>query len=1275
MNDARHAHVQRTYLYDPHLANIHSAHPRIGGKASAPAQGPEGFALKNRYPTAHFSTALPRDFRPTQLSPQLPPPNNTQANPSRPYPTVTVSGPPSTGAQAHTKERNAARAQHAEPKREGPHGRKAGPESVRSSALSMTSHGAHNMGNKREEGVPFARPSRPSIVSQHSNSVPSTPLQNARQYESRSRSPSPSGGLGSHSPRSVSSEANPAGSLTRPGRTVRCKFETSSQFGRRRMPYDSSDILDKAKEEQKKALDPHEDDKLSGDMRELYDRLQPTKENTQRRDQFVKKLQSILETEFPGNDFKVHVFGSSGNQLYTSESDVDVCIQTPMTRLEEMHPLAEALAKNGMEKVVCIPQAKVRIVKVWDPVLKLACDMNVNNTLALENTRMIKTYIQIDERVRPLAMIIKHWTKQRILNDAALGGTISSYTWICMIINFLQTRDPPILPTLHKLAHRAIDKATGKRSQSEFADDLEALKGFGKKNTESLGQLLFHFFRHYGHEVDYEKYVVSVRQGRLLTREEKNWHRAGLQKEARNRLCVEEPFNTDRNLGNSADEFAWRGIHLEIRRAFDYLADGQKLGAACEQFEFPPAPAPEERPRPPKPTAPKVTLAPSVPNNRNGRNSGNHRGGRGGMNNKGGGYGRRSSSGASFNRPPFLHSPPIGAMAGQQEYSFPSGLNERLHDQLIQQYQMLEIQSNTLRQQLVAQQRAQQAQQAQVAHIHAQVVAQAQAQAQHNRGPSSANASPQKSPYVNGRSSPRLAEASMPPNLPQGFLYHYPAFFDPSQGSANADGPRTNPSSPSLPHSMPGPRRQPHRTSAASETGSMRSQSQPARGMPPQAVLAGYPPMPQFFEPSLVAGYPIARSTADVPGSQAITDAPYSPAGGYAENAPPSEPSIPREYVGYYVDDQATLRSLQEYAVPQIPSYNELAQRKRRVSSEITQPLLNTALRRVSRSPSPLGSHVRSYSSNIALPQGVNADPRRDRTDSTRPVDTGPVIVNGSFPQQMPESRSRSDTVDSFPSVDTASSAAPFTDQESYRTSGHDQRQKLVFDEVHRQRLDGGYGAAFANGSMNGASPIDANGLTKVPSGGHQYYPMLPEAWVNYELGNGRRTNQTEDVSPTKTQISQWRGMPYNSGLTSLDTLNTPRPPPQEVKSATLPLLSPVFETRTPSPTSSRQVEGGRCANGAKGQSKENIHQGRRASHSAAQHSNAKENKQHQAKGGSNQSNDKSNKPNANNGNSPNTWQQPNQRHKRKNKKGSKSNDTKPAGEPLPANTADRKGG
>lgn len=71
-----------------------------------------------------------------------------------------------------------------------------------------------------------------------------------------------------------------------------------------------------------------------------------------------------------------------------------------------------------MQKVICVSTAKVPIVKIFDPELKLFCDMNVNNPLALENTRMIKTYVEIDPRVRPLAMIIKHWTKSRVVNDA-----------------------------------------------------------------------------------------------------------------------------------------------------------------------------------------------------------------------------------------------------------------------------------------------------------------------------------------------------------------------------------------------------------------------------------------------------------------------------------------------------------------------------------------------------------------------------------------------------------------------------------------------------------------------------------------------------------------------------------------------------------------------------------------------------------------------------------------------------------------------------------------
>ena len=168
----------------------------------------------------------------------------------------------------------------------------------------------------------------------------------------------------------------------------------------------------------KQKLGPAEDEKLSGDMRELYDRLLPSAESENRRRQLVVKLERLLNSRWPGRDIKVHVFGSSGNNLGTTDSDVDICITTPWKELEHVCILAELLASHGMERVVCVSSAKVPIVKIWDPELQLACDMNVNNTVALENTELIRSYVSLDPRVRPLAMIIKYWTRRRILNDA-----------------------------------------------------------------------------------------------------------------------------------------------------------------------------------------------------------------------------------------------------------------------------------------------------------------------------------------------------------------------------------------------------------------------------------------------------------------------------------------------------------------------------------------------------------------------------------------------------------------------------------------------------------------------------------------------------------------------------------------------------------------------------------------------------------------------------------------------------------------------------------------
>ena len=90
-------------------------------------------------------------------------------------------------------------------------------------------------------------------------------------------------------------------------------------------------------------------------------------------------------------------------------------------------------------------------------------------------------------------------------------------------------------------------------------------------------------------EFDYSREVISVRVGGSLPKESKGWHLM-----QNNSLCVEEPFNTSRNLGNTADEATVKGLQLEFRRAVHYLADHASLELACWPYQFPTS----ENPRP-----------------------------------------------------------------------------------------------------------------------------------------------------------------------------------------------------------------------------------------------------------------------------------------------------------------------------------------------------------------------------------------------------------------------------------------------------------------------------------------------------------------------------------------------------------------------------------------------------------------------------------------------------------------------------------------------------
>ncbi|KAK3153518.1 hypothetical protein QOZ80_2BG0175770 [Eleusine coracana subsp. coracana] len=199
-----------------------------------------------------------------------------------------------------------------------------------------------------------------------------------------------------------------------------------------------------------------------------------------------------------------------------------------------------------------------------DPETGLSCDICVNNLLAVVNTKLLKDYALIDRRLRQLAFIVKHWAKSRRVNET-YQGTLSSYAYVIMCIHFLQLRR--ILPCLQEM--EATYYVTVDENNCAYFDEVDKLNNYGAHNKDTVSRLLWAFFHYWAYEHDYTRDVISIRTGRIISKERKDWtRRVG---NDRHLICIEDPFETSHDLGRVVDKFTIKILREEFERAANIL--------------------------------------------------------------------------------------------------------------------------------------------------------------------------------------------------------------------------------------------------------------------------------------------------------------------------------------------------------------------------------------------------------------------------------------------------------------------------------------------------------------------------------------------------------------------------------------------------------------------------------------------------------------------------------------------------------------------------------
>eukprot|EP01080_Neovahlkampfia_damariscottae_P007745 gene7745-12215_t len=356
------------------------------------------------------------------------------------------------------------------------------------------------------------------------------------------------------------------------------------------------------------SMDKDTANKMNKQLQKLYKSLLPSKIDEERKQDFFEKLKLKLQKVWP--DSQIYMFGSSASNLCVKgKADIDVCFVIEMKDIQHGHGklknkkklkkkeeeeqeivgdeeiknnekyiqqsfrktfinhISGTIKKNYMIDVIPLLNARIPIVKFKDPVTEIGCDICVNNLLAVHNTQLLKSYSLFDERFKQLVYIVKYWSKLRNLNEP-YQGTLSSYAYVLLIIHYLQNLNERVLPNLQDF-----NEFNSMKPNTIVVDEYDCtffkdiFKIEKSKNKELTSQLLTGFFKYYAYQFDYSNKVVSIKKSNL-TKEEKKWTNS---QEQRNYFCIEDPFESDFDVGRCVTIDGLELLKNEFIRAFVLL--------------------------------------------------------------------------------------------------------------------------------------------------------------------------------------------------------------------------------------------------------------------------------------------------------------------------------------------------------------------------------------------------------------------------------------------------------------------------------------------------------------------------------------------------------------------------------------------------------------------------------------------------------------------------------------------------------------------------------
>uniref|UniRef100_A0AAY3ZYT4 Mitochondrial poly(A) polymerase n=1 Tax=Denticeps clupeoides TaxID=299321 RepID=A0AAY3ZYT4_9TELE len=271
----------------------------------------------------------------------------------------------------------------------------------------------------------------------------------------------------------------------------------------------------------------------------LTSALQLTEENVSLRFLVCSLVKDVAAAFFP--KCTVHPFGSSVNGFGKLGCDLDMFLdldaasgnpkrkpsgfylEYQMKREASERAVTQSVLSVVAESVEQFSPGCVGIQKILNarcPLVRFShqpsgfqCDLTANNRVAMKSSELLYVFSSVDERVRGLVLAVRYWARVHGVTSSVAGAWISNFSLTALILFFLQTRGPPILPTVDQLRDLAdqSDQCCVEGNDCTIVSDLSRIRL--QTNTESLERLLQEFFEFYA-AFPFNHMSINLRKGK-----------------------------------------------------------------------------------------------------------------------------------------------------------------------------------------------------------------------------------------------------------------------------------------------------------------------------------------------------------------------------------------------------------------------------------------------------------------------------------------------------------------------------------------------------------------------------------------------------------------------------------------------------------------------------------------------------------------------------------------------------------------------------------------